>query len=231
MRKVLIPVIPYWTCLTMLFTFLANDAALADWKFAAEEKGIRIYTRPVSYSTVKEFKAITRLPAKLDSVLAVLLDPASCPEWVHRCKQARELKRNSFGEVYTYRIIDLPWPVSDRDIVLHKVVSYDPETKEILIRNEGVPDFIPKTGYVRIEKSSGTYRLKPLPTGEVELTWQQFSDPGGDLPKALINAMLTGTPMTTLENLHEMVKKKKYQSAKLRYTADGMLDGFEVKPW
>jgi len=206
---------------------LAPVRADSDWQLAAEEDGITVYTREVKSSPIKQFKASTKVAASLGSVLAVMLDSEACPEWVYRCEDAKVLQRNKFGDTYVYRTINLPWPVSDRDIVMHKIVTQDPDSKVITIKNTSAPDFIPRTKHVRIEVSESEYRLAPQGDGSaVQLTWKQLSDPAGFIPKALVNSMIVTSPLSTLKNLREMVKKEKYRNAELSYDEQGMLTGF-----
>ena len=213
----------------ILWSFLG--AVHAEWELRKEEKGIRVYTRSVPGSQLRAFKGTVKIKASLASVLGVLDDTAACPEWVHRCKSGKVLERKSFTDVYTYKVTDMPFPTKDRDIVIHKVITQDPKSKAITIRNTAVPDFIPKTRNVRIEKSEGSYLLTPLPDGTVEVTWEQFSDPAGRIPRSLINSMIVNTPLLTLNRLRELAQTSKYQRAKLKYSSDGILEGFAVKDW
>jgi len=213
----------------LLFLLGESAGASADWQLAAEEEGITVYTREVESSPVKQFKASMKVAANLASVLAVMLDSEACPEWVYRCQDAKILQRNGFGDTYVYRTIDLPWPVSDRDIVMHKMVSQDPETRAITIKNTSAPDFTPRTKLVRIVVSESEYRLEPLEDGGVRVTWTQLSDPAGFIPKALVNSMIVTSPLSTLKNLREMVQKEKYRNARLTHDAQGRLTGFTAR--
>ena len=145
---------------------------------------------------------------------------------MYRCQDAKVIKRNQFGDSYVYRTIDLPWPVADRDIVMHKAMTQDPETKMVTIKNVSAPDYVPRTQHVRIEVSESLYTLEPREDGTVVLTWTQLSDPAGALPKMLVNTMIVTSPLSTLKSLRKMVKKSPYKNAKLTYNDQGMLTGF-----
>lgn len=197
-----------------------------DWALVKEEAGITVYTRDVASSPVKQFKASADISASLASVLAVMLDSDACAKWIYRCKEAKVLKQNKFGDSYVYRTVDLPWPVTDRDIVMHKQVTQDPVSKTITIKNISMPDAVPRTKLVRMEVSESLYTLEPRKDGTVKLTWTQLADPAGALPKALVNSMIVTSPLSTLKNLREMVKEPPYSNAKLSYDDQGVLTGF-----
>lgn len=214
------------------FVMLSSiSVAGTDWEFRREDDGIRVYTRSVPNSNIRAFKGTVKIKASLDSVMGVLDDVAACTQWVHRCKSGKVVERKSFNDLYTYKVTEMPFPTSDRDIVVHKVISQDPKTKAITIHNTAAPDFIPRTRNVRIEQSDGTYVLQPLPDGYVEVTWEQLSDPGGRIPRRLVNSMIVNTPLYTLNRLRELAKTPKYQEARLRYNSDGVVEGFAVKSW
>lgn len=216
-------VLPVWLVLVGSVSAVAETA----WQLAAEEEGIRVETREVASSPVKQFRASARIEASLGAVLGVMLDSAACAEWVYRCEDARVLKHDGFGDSIVYRKINLPWPVSDRDIVMHKIVTNDPGTGAVTIQNTSVPDFLPRTRYVRIEVSESTYRLLPNADGTVQLTWTQLSDPAGSLPKALVNTMIVTSPLSTLKSLRKLVQRSEYRNAELSYDAQGRLTGFK----
>jgi len=115
--------VPIWLVCLLLTGLPMPGMADTDWVLATEEHGITVYTREVDGSAVKQFKASTSISASLASVLAVMLDSAACSEWIYRCQDATVVKQSSFGDSVVYRTINLPWPVSDRDIVLHKRVT------------------------------------------------------------------------------------------------------------
>jgi len=89
-----------------------------------------------------------------------------------------------------------------------------------------MPGAVPRTKLVRIEVSESLYTLEPREDGTVKLTWTQLSDPAGALPKALVNSMIVTSPLSTLKNLREMVKKPMYRNANLSYDDQGVLNGF-----
>jgi hypothetical protein len=211
-----------------LCSIVANGSAMERWELAKEEDGIKVFLKAVAGSKIKEFKAVTRINSSLDSILAVLYDTDACPKWLHNCKEATRLSDIGFYEAYIYQVINFPFPVKDRDLILHTVMTQEPESKDVTIKLDSAPDYIPPTKNVRIKKSTGYYFLKPLPDGTVEVTWQHYTDPGGGVPKWIVNSQLVDTPLKSLENLKKIVHEQKYQKAKLRYSSEGIADGWEI---
>lgn len=215
-----------------LFLFLgsiaAHGSANDQWELVKDEDGIKVFLKSVPGLKIKEFKGVTNINSSLDSILAVLYDADACPQWVYNCEEATRLRDIGFYEAYIYQVIDFPFPAKDRDLVLHTVMTQEPKSKEVTLTLNSAPDYIPRTKNVRIKKSTGYYLLQPLPDGAVEVTWQHYTDPGGRLPTWIVNALLVDTPFKTLKNLKKIVHEQKYQRAKLKYSGDGIADGWEV---
>jgi hypothetical protein len=115
-------------------------------------------------------------------------------------------------EIYNYQVTDFPWPVSDRDLICNFKVSQDSMTKIVSFIKTGIPEYLPeKTPYVRIRNFESKYRLVPLRRDSVIVELEMKVDPGGDIPKWLINANIVMAPYkSTISMLPQLTK---YQSA------------------
>ena len=200
--------------------------ALHAWELVKDQDGVQVSTQAVPNSSLKAFKGETVIAASLDSLWAVMLDVEVCPDWVHNCKEPRIVEEISFLERYIYQVSDFPWPVNDRDLVLHIRLSQNSDTKALTIAIEAAPNRIAQTDNVRIQKAKGFYLLEPLSNTETRVTWQQHTEPGGSLPDWLVNALVVDIPFNSLRNIRDIVQKRKYQQAQLLYSDQGIATGF-----
>ena len=218
--------------LSFLLWVASSGLARADWTQKEDDDGIKVFVQEVAGSDYNEFKGVMTVRASVASVLAVLDDTPSGTQWIHNCVESKLLKHISFLERYTYQVSDLPWPVDDRDIVVHSVITQDPKTNAVTISLEAAPDFdFKKTDNVRVQKSKGFYLLEPLPEGYTRVTWRMHTDPAGSIPTSLVNALLVDMPYNTLKNLQDMLKKDKYQSAEFKTDENGTPIDWAVKKW
>lgn len=213
--------------LMFLFSIVTIGSAKAQWELVKDEDGIKVFLETIPGSKIKEFKGVTNINSSLDSILAVLYDADACPEWVHNCKQGTRLRDIGFYEAYLYQVINFPFPLKDRDLILHTLMTQDPKSKEITIKLNSVPDYISETNNVRIKTSAGYYLFKPLHDGAVEVTWLHHTEPGGGVPTWIVNSLIVATPFETLKYLKKIVQEQKYQKAKLKYSSEGIADGWE----
>lgn len=185
----------------------------ADWELIKDEQGIKVYTRQLPDSAIKEFKGVTHIKTSLASLVALLDDAGSCKEWMHNCIKGEVLEKISDKERYTYVVNDVPW-ATDRDIVVHSIISQDPEKKVVTIQLTGVADYKPPDAdYVRVSKLKGFWRFTPDKNGVIEVVYQIHMEPGGWLPALLVDLVIVDTPFYTLLKMRDIVKKPKYKNA------------------
>lgn len=208
-------------CLIILLSFSNTHSFFGQsdyWALKKEECGIKVYLRSNEYSSFKELKSVVTLKTSLSSIVALLNDWESYPEWVYRCGKSSTIKRISDNEVIHYQTVVAPWPVDSRDFVVHVKLTQDPITKTITIVSTSQPDYIPKTeNFVRIRDFRAFWTLIPKLDGTVEVTYQLMVDPGGYVPAWLVNLAVVEGPYETKVNLKKWVMKDKYQKAVISY--------------
>jgi hypothetical protein len=201
----------FLTCSSNLFS-QGND-----WKLIKNENGIKIYSRTdTSKSALKELKVITELQTSLSAFITVFSDKASYTKWVYRCSASELLKKVSENETYHYQITEMPWPVQNRDIIIHSWISQNPQTQVVTVICKGEPNYIPKKkDYIRISSYNVVWKLTPKPNNIVQLEYTMAVNPGGSLPSWLINMTLADGPINTIKNLRAILPQ--YQNVKLSY--------------
>ncbi|MGM0449677.1 MAG: START domain-containing protein [Pseudomonadota bacterium] len=195
-----------------------------NWEKAVEDNGIEIRTRNLENSRIDAFRAETVLDAPLEAVMAVMANPESCMEWVHQCSHAENLEDGSFRDRYAYSINDMPWPVTDRDYVLHIETRTGDSRDHIIIEMESVEGKVEKNDdYVRMPESSTVYEFFREDDDRTRIVWYQHAAPGGSLPNWLVNRLATDIPYKSLRTLNEVVQKERYQGYDLAFDDEDQL--------
>ena len=209
-------VLQFW--LVVLLFGLSHSLLAQDWKLELEDdkRNIRVYTREVSDSPLREFRGVMRVQTSLTSLVALIEDRHAAADWIHQCRALDIIEQNSADEILFYMVTAAPWPVKDRDSVVLSKLTQHADTFNIRIdmqvRN-GV--FPPNDDMVRITNMNGYWQFQPLPDGWTEVTYQVHADPGGGIPSWLINSLVVDTPYHTLRNMQKKVKEARYQQAVL----------------
>ncbi len=194
---------------TLLLAICFCQVSRADeaWTLAKDADGIRVYTRSVANSHLREFKAEVEIPTNLERVMQVLKDANSFRRWMPDVVRS-DLLFSSDKEQYHYVENAAPWPVSNRDGVYHYTFprAEDADPAVTIVRVEAAPDYSPRRdGRVRISKCDGYWRIAPK-GNVVEVTYQIHADPGGSIPSWLANATVVDTPFNTLKNLRGYIQ-------------------------
>jgi hypothetical protein len=189
------------------------------WKKIGESDGIIGYTRPTNKSSVDEIKAVGIVNAPISVVEAVIRDISVMPQYMFLCKDAFLINTpdmKSAGDiVYFYSLTDLPFPVSDRDVVAKSLWSVDKATGTVYCHAEGV-----KTTYkqnkniVRMPFSVIDCTLVPNGANKTKVIYQVIADPGGELPDFLVNMLSKDYGIKTIAGLKRMAKKDKYKNVR-----------------
>jgi len=193
------------------------SASGQSWKLIKEKDGIKVYARPYKNTKHRELKAFGVFNTSLSSLVAVIKDDKSVPDWINRMKIFKNIKVINDYQWYTYAELSLPWPYNNRDLVSLNTLK---KTKDgiIIIDIENRPQFLPqKNKKVRMQHAKGYWRFKDLGNGKTLVTYQFYAQPNLGLPTWIINPLATKGVYNTLKQLRKVVKRPQYQSADISY--------------
>ncbi|NND66845.1 MAG: hypothetical protein HKN19_04580 [Halioglobus sp.] len=180
-------------------------AASSDWSLEKDKKGIQLYTRPVAGSPFEEVKATTVINAPIEKLIRVFGDGATCAQWRGNCKSSRILRQPDENERYIHMVLDLPWPLSDRDMVLRSLSSVDEQSKTATVDILSVDGEYPEQKYVRAN-TRAHYSLELVEPGRIALTYIVHVDLGGDLSPGIINPQLASSTFDEIRRLIELAE-------------------------
>lgn len=200
------------------FLFLIFIGSGGDWELKKDTDNVRVYTRKISNSDFKELQCKTTVKASLGSVVKLLLDVDAYPQWIYNCVHVKRIKKIGDTVSYSYQLFDVPWPVSDRDVVAVGRTTQDAKTKIVTVKSEVVNGMMPEVDdVVRIKKFSSTYVLVPKANGEVEVNFELGTEPGGIVPAWLVNLVIVQGPFHTHKRMNELLQTPTYKNARLGF--------------
>ncbi len=210
-----------WQVLAGLVVIALPALALAasdEWEFQKESDGVRVFTRDSRLPAVKSVRAETVIPVDDPYViLAVLADMEAAVELVDRMKFVEEIESSEPGKSLTHMVMDLPWPVQDRDATASVTISSDEEAQHIVMRLIGDPTLIPvDPKYIRMPDFESSYTLRYGQGEGVHVTFESMANLGGSVPAWVMNYGNTEMPVKTLTNMRRMSAREKYHGQKQR---------------
>lgn len=206
---------PLLACLLSVWTLSASAAGEAGWRLVSEKNDIKVYRQDDAEARIKTFRGVTRFPiANPASLEALLNDYSAIPRWMHFISRGTESSRRDYLDRTLLFVTELPWPLSDRDVVTHLTVKQIGVTT-LQIRAVNDPKAPHNEDYLRIPQLNGRLDFVFFPaTKEVEVTYEIVMDPGGAIPAWAANIVLKDTPYFTLLKLRRIVGEPKYASYK-----------------
>ena len=188
----------------LIFILLAATLtvqAQTSWKLVKEKNGIKVYMSSVENSKFKSIRVLTVFNGTIQKLMNVIGDINKHPQWVYKAKSANILKQISPYEFLYYIESIVPWPMSNRDAIIHLTMMPDTVHHELKINAFSEPDFIAKkSGLVRIPFSKGTWLVTESGNNiNIDYTFQV--DPGGSIPAWLVNMLADKGPYESFQRL------------------------------
>jgi hypothetical protein len=184
---------------------------LLAWELEHDQDGIKIYTQEIPDSSFKAFRGEVYVSTTLRNLVAHHTDIEQMKKWLQDCEESEVIKRVSDRDLYIYQRTSAPWPVSDRDYVLHSNIDQNPETFVVTMTFEASTQFSKSDeDCVPVTKLTGFWRFTPKQDGRIYVEYETHADPSGDLPAWLANSFVVDQPLGSLEKLRKRVESHAY---------------------
>jgi hypothetical protein len=156
------------------------------WHADGDIDGLHVELKDVPGSHFQEVRITTRSDRSLQSLCDAIYSKDFDSKLEGRFKK-RELLKQTATERWTYEQISVP-VTADRDYVMHvRLLRAAPSGEcEVAFETQDDEGRPPPDGFVRIKKIRGRWTLIPNADGKVAITYEVFSDPGGNLPAFLV---------------------------------------------
>ena len=209
----------FWKLTSYVYFFLVllpfNSASQKknDWKLEKDKNGIRVYSRHLTGSKLKEVKVNCEINATLSQLVAFISDIDHYKEAVYRVANAALVRRVSDREFYYYSETEMAWPVSNRDLVIHMEFEMDHPTRTLRIRGTNAPEMVPpKKGIVRIPHWQSLWKVQEINSKRLRIEYVFVVDPGGELPIWLVNALIGVGPYQSFSSIEKLLTRPYYQN-------------------
>jgi hypothetical protein len=194
------------SCFCFLLFLLANNSFCQPWNLVKEKDGIKLYTRIETNNTLKSFKGEVVLHAPIDKICSRLGSAENNDWWDKEISNVKVLGYESDKFIQYYLVYNMPWPLTNRDLVADIRISLDTlsGTRTYIagpLRNE-IPE---NPDLVRIHKYYQKWTVEPLGKGNVHMILEGFIDPGGNVPAWFYNLVVADTPYRAIHSLRGKV--------------------------
>lgn len=195
-------------CAFPWFTSWSASASDAEsWRFEREKDGVKLYTRTVENSEIRAYRAVTTLRGTVAKARALLDDVEGYVRWIPSLTESRVVSGHGTANRLQYFVLDAPFPVSSRDGIVRFVITEDPKTGVLTVDEKEEPDAQPlRKGHVRIPRLRCTWRFEPRADGHLDVETTSHTEPGGSLPRWLVNKAILESPFELIANMRKLVE-------------------------
>jgi len=181
--------------------------AQKEWTLVSNENWIRIYKSEMSASNYKRIKVECTVDGTIDKLVRILNDVSNHKNWIYNTKNAYLIKKVNASEYYYYTETALPWPMQNRDAVVHIKFQRDNANHALNIVAFGEPDYMPLVnGKVRVPRSANTWEVTVPEPNKLHIIYIFEAEPGGHIPPWLVNTFVNKGPYESFRKLAELLK-------------------------
>lgn len=179
-----------------------------DWNLEKDRNGVKVYTRKVSNSIFKEYRASVDVKTTFKKVIEMLYETKSREIWLYNTPVIEEVQKTD-STLCIYNRVDAPWPVSDRDNItcFYSIISRADYAKIGMRLMKSHPSFPEDDDVVRIQQLEGFWEITDLKNGYIRLVQQCLADPGGSLPAWLVNSSVVDSPFFSMNAIKNYLEK------------------------
>jgi len=196
--------------LHIVFTSLlaVTCSAQYNWKLEKDQQGIKVYSSEIRQSSFKAIKVECVLSGNYKKLISILTNVPEMHKWIYKAKPARLIKQVSPLDIIYLTETETPWPLSNRDAVIHLKINTDSLPKYLLISGRNENNLVAKIpGKVRVNNYKADWRVS-MPTAKtLQIHYIIELDPGGDIPGWISNSFISKGPFETFSNLAKKLKQ------------------------
>ena len=199
--------------LFFLLLFISSSTLHAQkeegWVTKYDKDGLVIQLRGAKTT---EYRAVMTVNADLKSCVALLQDIESHPQFMTTVKSVELLKVYNNKESLVYSVIDMPFPMGDKDLVSKAEFINKPAEKKVIVKLKSLPTAYPAKDYDRMKTADGQWIFETIGDNKTKVTYQLKFDES-NAPNWVVNKFVVDNPKEVLLGFANFVKKPKYKNA------------------
>lgn len=190
-----------------IFAFISTINA-QECTLKKESGNTKVYTCRTSNEKFKSLKAeVVFENTTLEELREVLFDVSRYTKWQYKMSEAKMLQRVNNNEIIIRSVVDSPWPVENREMLVRFSCELDlPNNFMTIIAKGGIDYDYPKDSeLVRVPFSEARWAVTQK-GANLYISYTLQVDPGGSLPAWMVNMAMAEGPFETFKNLSDLLK-------------------------
>ncbi|UUS65249.1 MULTISPECIES: START domain-containing protein [unclassified Acinetobacter] len=192
------------------FTAAVQAKTIDNAKLTINKNNIKVWTYQNAQNPVFQYKAETSFDVPIEKAVSLILDVENAVNWVPYMGSVKVLSRDDQkGEFSLYMVLDFPFPLKDRDLVVQGKMRKDAQGI-ISIQNKAVKKGYPiNPNYVRLTDYEGDWTFQRLGNQKVKVSTYGYANPEGSIPLSFVNMFVQQQPYQMLQKMKVQLGKSK----------------------
>ncbi|WP_171406821.1 START domain-containing protein [Acinetobacter guerrae] len=203
-------------CTLSLSSLMVHAVPATEAKLSLDKNNIKVWTYQTENNPVIQYKAETTFDVPIEQAVGLILNVEHAAKWVPYVSETKVLSRDDKkGEFILYMVLDFPFPLKDRDLVVKGKISKT-NNGVISIRNNAVTGYYPiQKDRLRLNKYEGDWTFQKLGANKVKVTTSGYADPAGSIPLSFVNMFVQQQPYQMLMKMKIELQKPANSLVKL----------------
>ena len=159
-------------------------------------------------SVFKAIKVECTLTGNYTKLVSILTNVPQLSNWIYNSKTTKLLKQNNPNDIIYYSETHLPWPLANRDAVIHLQIRTDSLPHFMTITGNSKPGMVPDSPKkVRVSHYKAGWKVNMPTPNTIHINYILELDPGGGIPGWVANMFAEKGPFGTFSNLAKQLIK------------------------
>lgn len=191
----------FYTLFLLLGSYVTGLEA-QDYSFVESKNGIDMYAK-VDETTGQEWtKLVIELDASVSEITSYTGNIDNLTSWVYACDKVKLLEQQNLETIY-YLVSDMPYPMTDRDVIIRKIIEEGASASYVKTVSESYTEVNLESDLIRIPRFKAIWVYEQLSSGKTRITYEVSADSGGSIPNWVKDRFAYYGPLRTLENLRD----------------------------
>ena len=192
--------------ITISFICVSVSISQDSWELEKDDNDIKVWTRVLDDSAIKEFKMEAIINENLNTVIAGLIDLNKLSDWYMYIYEVRVDTVIGSNRAQYFMVFDLPWPVRDRYAEIDASIELTPDGAVVnLTAFDGKVK--EKDGMVRVLVMRAKYNIEKLSKNQTKIIHTGHMEPSGYIPAWLANSGVSDGPLESFSKFKEVLPK------------------------
>lgn len=191
-------------CLFLSACVLVNDPKSAT--STPPESTIEIQLNQLAHSHFKQVEARFQTNQSRALVFRVLSDIDKTSQWLTRVEDLQVLAVYNNHQYLLRTLLNSPWPFRDRELITCVETTF--EDSLTIINIYSCSDRVPENeDYLRLQAVESKWQLRELSDSVLEVQYQTWIDPAGNVPAFIFNRELIKNTKSDLKKLQQIIEE------------------------